>query len=115
MGGGGIVVSSSIVIKFSVVIEFDKFSKKIAKTNSKTSFKNYVTAELLCHLLSHTIVWFEISKFLYFWTNLAEIWLREQILGADFESEVIFYIRSQYQIDIGHFLQFCLQKGTNTL
>ena len=34
--------------------------------------------------------------------------LRGQILGADSESEVIFYIGGQYQADIGHFLQFCL-------
>ena len=31
-------------------------------------------------------------------------------LDADSESEVIFYIRGQYQADIGH-LQFCLQKS----
>ena len=39
-------------------------------------------------------------EILYFWTDLFEIWLREQILGVDSESEVIFYIRSQYQADI---------------
>ena len=47
----------------------------------------------------------------YFWTDFAEIWLRGQILGADCESEVIFYIKGQYQADIGHFLQFCLRKS----
>ena len=31
-----------------------------------------------------------------------------QILGADSESEVIFYIKGQYKSDIGHFLQHCL-------
>ena len=49
MGGGGgldgpppnFVVSSSIMIKFGAVIEFDKFSPKLSK-----SFKNDVTAEL---------------------------------------------------------------------
>ena len=46
-----------------------------------------------------------------FLTDLAEIWLKGQILGADSEAEVIFYIRGQYQADIGHFLQFCLRKS----
>ena len=64
------VVFSSIMIKFGILIEFDK----------------------------------------YFWMDLADIWLRGQILGADSESEVIYYIRGQYQADIGQFLQFCLQK-----
>ena len=47
----------------------------------------------------------------HFWTDLAEIWLMEQILGADSESEVMFHIRGQYQADIGHFFQFCLRKS----
>ena len=42
-------------------------------------------------------------EILYFWTDLAKIWLRGQILVADSESEVIFYIRDQHQADIGHF------------
>ena len=50
-------------------------------------------------------------EILYFVTDLAKIWLRGQILGADSESEVIFYIRGQYQADVGHFLQFCLRKS----
>ena len=50
-------------------------------------------------------------EILYFWTDLAEIWLRGQVLGVGSESEVIFYIRGQYQADIGHFLQFCLRKS----
>ena len=54
---------------------------------------------------------FEISKFFISGRNLAEIWLRGQILGAAFESEVILYIRGQYQANIGHFLQFCLRKS----
>ena len=53
-------------------------------------------------------------KILYFWTDLAEIWLRGQILGADSQSEVIFYIRDQCQADIGHFLQFGSEKATST-
>ena len=40
-----------------------------------------------------------------------DILLRGKILGADSESEVIFYIRSQHRADIGHFLQFCLRKS----
>ena len=36
---------------------------------------------------------FENFKILYFWTDLAEIWLRGQILGADSESEVMFHIK----------------------
>ena len=60
------------------------------------------------HILSN----FEL---LYFWTDLAEIWLRGHIPGADPESEVILYIRGQYQADIGHFLQFCLQKKRQAL
>ena len=43
--------------------------------------------------------------------DLAEIWLRGQILRTDSESEVIFYIRGQYQAKMGHFLQFFLQKS----
>ena len=58
--------------------------------------------------LLYPLKYFEI---LYFWTDLAEIWLRGQILRVDSESEVIFYITGQYQADIGHFLQFCLQKS----
>ena len=50
-------------------------------------------------------------KILYFWTDLAKIWIREQIVGADYESKVIFYIRCQYQANIGHFSQFSLQKS----
>ena len=55
------------------------------------------------------ILW-NIENF-YFWTDLAESWFRGQILGADSESEVIFYIRSQYQTDIGHILHFCIRKS----
>ena len=47
----------------------------------------------------------------YFWTDLAESWFRGQILGADSESEVIFYIRGQYHTDIGHILHFCIRKS----
>ena len=43
-------------------------------------------------ILLEATVSFEISNFFYFWTDLAEIWRREQILGADSKSEVIFYI-----------------------
>ena len=43
--------------------------------------------------------------------DMAEIWLRGQILNAISESKVIFYVRGQYQADIGHFLQFCLEKS----
>ena len=50
-------------------------------------------------------------RILYFWTDLDEIWIREQILGADSKSEVILYIRGQYYADIGNFLQFCLQES----
>ena len=57
--------------------------------------------------LFQATVSFEISKFL----DQSEIWLRGRILSADFKSEMIFYIRSQYQADIGHFLQFCLPKS----
>ena len=39
------------------------------------------------------------------------MWLRGQSLGADSDSKVIFYIRGQYQADIGHFLQFCHRKS----
>ena len=53
-------------------------------------------------LPSYGIFWnFE---FFYLWNDLAEICLRGQISGADFESEIIFYIRGQYQTDIGYFL-----------
>ena len=48
-------------------------------------------------------------------TSYFVLQLRGQILGADSESEVIFYIRGQYQADIGHFLQFCLQKKQQAL
>ena len=54
---------------------------------------------------------FEIFLILYFATDLAEIWLRGQVLGANSESKVIFYIRGLYQADIGHFLQFLPLKG----
>ena len=47
--------------------------------------------------------------------DLAKIWLRGQILGANSESEVIFYIRCQYQADIGHFLQFFPPKKQQAL
>ena len=82
MGGGGggrsnFVVSCSVMIKFGVPIEFDKFN-----------------FEILC-----------------FWTDLAAIWQRGRILGADSESEMIFCMGGQYQADIGHFLQFCHQKS----
>ena len=50
-------------------------------------------------------------EILYFWTDLADIWLRGRILGDDSEPEMIFHIRGQYQAYIGHFLQFCLQKS----
>ena len=36
-------------------------------------------------------------------------------MGADSESEVIFYIGGQCQTNIGHFLQFCLQKKRQAL
>ena len=70
-----------------------------------TSLPSY--AVIFCLRLPYPLN-FEI---LYFWTDLAEIWLGEQILGADSESEAIFYIKGQYQADIGHFLQFCLRKS----
>ena len=38
-----------------------------------------------------------------------------QILGADSKSALTFYIRGQYQADIGHFLQFCLRKSHTVL
>ena len=53
-------------------------------------------------------------EILYFWTDLAEIWLRDKILAADSESEVIFYIRGQSQANIGHFLNFASKKVTST-
>ena len=52
------VVSSSIMIKFGVLVEFDNFSPKKTK-----NFKNDVTAELWHHLLPHATLSFEISKF----------------------------------------------------
>ena len=38
--------------------------------------------------------------------NTIPSFLGGQILGVDSEYEVIFYIRGQYQADIGHFMQF---------
>ena len=60
---------------------------------------------------SQATVSFEISKFFISGRILDEIWLRGQILGADSESEMIFYIRGKHQADICHFLQFCLRKS----
>ena len=37
------------------------------------------------------------------------------MLGTDSKSEVIFYIRGQYQADIGHFLQNLLSKKQQSL
>ena len=34
-----------------------------------------------------------------------------RIIGADSESELIFYMRVQYQTDIGHLLQFCFRQS----
>ena len=53
-------------------------------------------------------------ELLYFQMDLAEIWLRRQIIDDGSESEGIFYIRGQYQGDIGHFLQFASVKATRT-
>ena len=60
--------------------------------------------------LSEATVSIEISNFFIY----GRIWLKfgteRQILGADSESEVRFYIRGQCQADIGDFLQFCFEK-----
>ena len=110
MYGGGVlsppnnfVVSSSIMIKLGEVIEFDiVFSKIIKKISKMTSLLSYDV--ILCLRLLYPLKF----RNSLLWTDLAEIWLGGQILGADSESEVIFYIGGQYQADIGHFLQFCL-------
>ena len=49
-------------------------------------------------------------KILYFWTDLAKIWLRAQTLAADSETEVVFYIRGQYQANNGHFCSLASKK-----
>ena len=99
------VFSCLIIMKFGVLIDFDKFSLK-----SRKKFLNDVTAELSRHLFSgYCILWnFEI---IYFWTDLVEGWLKGKIMSADFESGVIFYIGDQYQGHIGHYLQFWVQKS----
>ena len=51
---------------------------------------------------------------LYFWTNSADSWLKERILAADSKFEAIFYIRGQYQANIGHFCNFPYEKAANT-
>ena len=53
----------------------------------------------------------EISKFFISGLIWMKFWLSRQIIGADSESEIIFYIRVQCQADIGHFLQFCVRKS----
>ena len=80
--------------------DFSKIAQK--------SFENNVTASYdVIFCLRLRILWN--LELLYFWTDLAEIYLSGQTPSADSESEVIFYIRGQYQADIGHFLQFCLK------
>ena len=71
LGGGALcpppnfVVSSSITIKFDVLIEFDKFFSKIAKQVSKMT-------SLPSHLLSQATLSFEISNFFI----SGRIWLK---------------------------------------
>ena len=74
-GGGGIiaspnfVVSSSITIKFGVLIEFDRFSPKY----QNWIFENNVNAELgRLYLLSQATVSFQISRFFI----SGQIWLK---------------------------------------
>ena len=46
--------------------------------------------------------------------NLAEIWLRGQVLGADSESEVIFYIRGNIKPILAISCNFASEKETST-
>ena len=64
------VISSSIMIKFGLLIEFDRFSPN--------------TAELWRHLLSQATISFEISKFFISDRIWAEIWLWGQNPGCWF-------------------------------
>ena len=71
------------MIKFGVLIEFDKFSSK-----SQRIHKDDSTGEPRRHFLFQAPAPLEISGF-YFWTDLVAILLRERILGADSKSEAL--------------------------
>ena len=100
------VASCSIIIKFGIVIEFDTLSPKSPKIFLKMkSLPSYDV--LFCLRLLYPFK----SRNSLFGPELAQIWFRRRILGGDLESEMIFYIRGQYQVNIGHFLQVCLRKS----
>ena len=93
------VVSSSITIKIGILIEFDKFPPKWPQKVSKmTPLPSYDV--IFCLRLQYPLK-FRNCLFL-------DGFYREQSLGADSDSKVIFYIGGQYQANIGHLLQFCL-------
>ena len=100
-GGGGDIMAPSWLSCF--YLNHDKIWStyriwQVFSSNSLKKFRKWCHCRVLTSsfVSGYGILWnFEL---LYFWTDLVEIWLRGQILGADSESEVIFTLEA----DIGH-------------
>ena len=79
------IVSCLIMKTFGVLIEFDKFFPK----SSKNLMLMSKSSKNLMLLLGYPL---KSKKFFI----SGPIWLRGRILGADFESEMIFHIKGQH-------------------
>ena len=74
-----------------------------------TSLPSYEV--IFCLRLPYPLTDFEL---LYFRTDLAEIWLRGQIVGADSESEVIFTLEANAKPILPISCNFASEKVTST-